>query len=97
MWYTATGYSSRNGLATLTIYYRPDPNDSTLDQTDYSGTSTGGSGCVVRRVFVAIRDAMRQLKETGLLDVPITGHLFRELIETLGVPEMEALSKKYSS
>jgi 2,3-dimethylmalate lyase len=48
-------------------------------------------------VFVAIRDAMRQLKETGLLDVPITGHLFRELIETLGVPEMEALSKKYSS
>jgi 2,3-dimethylmalate lyase len=48
-------------------------------------------------VFVAIRDAMRQLKETGLLDVPITGHLFRELIETLGVPEMEALSKKYTS
>jgi hypothetical protein len=47
--------------------------------------------------FVAIRDAMRQLKETGELDLPITGHLFRELIETLGVPEMEALSKKYSS
>src|SRR5579863_588473 len=46
--------------------------------------------------FVAIRDAMRQLKETGVLDVPITGHLFGELIETLGVPEMEALSKKYS-
>jgi 2,3-dimethylmalate lyase len=47
--------------------------------------------------FVAIRDAMRQLKETGVLDVPITGHLFGELIETLGVPEMEALSKKYTS
>jgi 2,3-dimethylmalate lyase len=47
--------------------------------------------------FVAIRDAMRQLKETGVLDVPITGHLFGDLIETLGVPEMEALSKKYTS
>ena len=46
--------------------------------------------------FVGIRDAMRQLKETGVLDVPITGHLFGELIETLGVPEMEALAKKYT-
>jgi 2-methylisocitrate lyase-like PEP mutase family enzyme len=46
--------------------------------------------------FVAMRDAMRQLKETGVLDVPITGGLFGELIETLGVPEMEALAKKYS-
>lgn len=47
--------------------------------------------------FVAMRDAMRQLKDTGVLDVPITGHLFSELIETLGVPEMEALSKKYDT
>lgn len=46
--------------------------------------------------FVHFRDAMRQLKETGVLDIPITGHLFRELIETLGVPEMEALAKKYT-
>ncbi len=46
--------------------------------------------------FVAMRDAMRQLKDTGVLDIPITGHLFSELIETLGVPEMEALSKKYT-
>jgi 2-methylisocitrate lyase-like PEP mutase family enzyme len=45
--------------------------------------------------FVAMRDAMRQLKDTGVLDIPITGGLFGELIETLGVPEMEALSKKY--
>lgn len=46
--------------------------------------------------FVGIRDAMRQLKDTGVLDLPITGRLFGELIETLGVPEMEALAKKYS-
>ncbi len=46
--------------------------------------------------YVSIRDAMRQLKETGVLDIPITGHLFGELIETLGVPEMEALAKKYT-
>src|SRR6266851_1747512 len=42
--------------------------------------------------FVGFRDAMRQLKETGVIDLPITGHLFGELIETLGVPEMEALA-----
>jgi 2,3-dimethylmalate lyase len=47
--------------------------------------------------YVAMRDAMRQLKDTGVLDVPITGPLFGELIETLGVPEMEALSKKYTT
>jgi 2-methylisocitrate lyase-like PEP mutase family enzyme len=46
--------------------------------------------------YVSIRDAMRQLKETGTLDIPITGPLFSELIETLGVPEMEALAKKYT-
>jgi hypothetical protein len=47
--------------------------------------------------FVGFRDAMRLLKETGVIDLPITGRLFSELIETLGVPEMEALSKKYSA
>jgi 2-methylisocitrate lyase-like PEP mutase family enzyme len=47
--------------------------------------------------YVAIRDAMRTLKESGVLDIPITGHLFRDLIETLGVPETEALAKKYSA
>lgn len=46
--------------------------------------------------FVHFRDAMRQLKETGSLDFPITGNLFKELIEVLGVPETEALAKKYS-
>ncbi|MGA2410947.1 MAG: isocitrate lyase/PEP mutase family protein [Candidatus Binataceae bacterium] len=45
--------------------------------------------------YVHCRDAMRQLKETGSLDFPITGGLFRELIDVLGVPETEALSKKY--
>lgn len=47
--------------------------------------------------FVQFRDAMRQLKETGSLDFPITGSLFKELIEVLGVPETEALAKKYSA
>jgi 2,3-dimethylmalate lyase len=47
--------------------------------------------------FVHFRDAMRQLKETGSLDFPITGQLFKELIEVLGVPETEALAKKYAS
>jgi len=45
--------------------------------------------------YVGFRDALRQLKETGKLDLPITGSLFSELIELLGVPETEALSKKY--
>ena len=46
--------------------------------------------------YVNFRDALRQLKDTGVLDVPITGSLFGELTELLGVPETEALSKKYS-
>jgi 2,3-dimethylmalate lyase len=46
--------------------------------------------------YVNFRDALRQLKDTGVLDLPITGSLFGELTELLGVPETEALSKKYS-
>jgi 2-methylisocitrate lyase-like PEP mutase family enzyme len=46
--------------------------------------------------YVHFRDALRQLNDTGVLDLPITGTLFRELIELMGVPETEALSKKYS-
>jgi 2-methylisocitrate lyase-like PEP mutase family enzyme len=46
--------------------------------------------------YVHFRDDLRQLKETGVLDVPITGSLFGEMIELLGVPETEALSKKYT-
>ena len=46
--------------------------------------------------YVNFRDALRQLKETGQLDLPITGSLFGELIELMGVPEAEALSKRYS-
>ncbi|MGH7987496.1 MAG: isocitrate lyase/PEP mutase family protein [Candidatus Binataceae bacterium] len=45
--------------------------------------------------YVRMRDAMRELKETGVLDVPITGRLFSELIELMGVPETEALARKY--
>lgn len=46
--------------------------------------------------YVNFRDALRQLKNTGALDLPITGSLFAELVELLGVPETEALSKKYA-
>lgn len=46
--------------------------------------------------YVNFRDALRELKQTGVLDLPITGSLFSELIELLGVPETEALSKKYA-
>jgi 2,3-dimethylmalate lyase len=47
--------------------------------------------------YVHFRDALRELKETGKLDIPITGHLFSELIGLMGVPETEALSKKYTN
>jgi 2-methylisocitrate lyase-like PEP mutase family enzyme len=47
--------------------------------------------------YVHFRDALRELKETGKLDLPITGRLFSELIELMGVPETEALSKKYTN
>jgi 2-methylisocitrate lyase-like PEP mutase family enzyme len=45
--------------------------------------------------YVHFRDALRELMETGKLDLPITGTLFGELIELMGVRETEALSKKY--
>jgi 2,3-dimethylmalate lyase len=47
--------------------------------------------------YVQFRDALRELKETGKLDLPITGRLFAELIELMGVLETEAMSKKYSN
>lgn len=46
--------------------------------------------------YVGFRDALQQLKATGSLELPITGGLFGELIELLGVPETEALSKRYT-
>ena len=46
--------------------------------------------------YVNFRDALRQLKQTGVLDIPITGGVFSEMIELLGVPETEELSKKYA-
>ena len=47
--------------------------------------------------YVNFRDALRQLKTTGVIDVPFTGRLFEELTELMGVPETEALAKKYSA
>ncbi len=46
--------------------------------------------------YVNFRDALRQLKDTGSMDVPFNAQLFEELTELMGVPEAEALSKKYS-
>jgi 2-methylisocitrate lyase-like PEP mutase family enzyme len=46
--------------------------------------------------YVNFRDALRELKDTGSLDIPITGSIFGELIELMGVPENEALAKKYT-
>ncbi len=47
--------------------------------------------------YVNFRDALRQLKTTGVMDVPFTGRLFEELTELMGVPETEAIAKKYSA
>jgi 2,3-dimethylmalate lyase len=45
--------------------------------------------------YVHFRDAMRELKETGSIKIPGEGHVFSELIKLMGVPEVEALAKKY--
>lgn len=47
--------------------------------------------------YVNFRDALRQLKATGVMDVPFDRHLFEELTELMGVPAAEALAAKYSS
>lgn len=47
--------------------------------------------------YVNFRDALRQLKTTGVMEVPFTGRLFEELTELMGVPETEAIAKKYSA
>jgi len=47
--------------------------------------------------YVNFRDALRQLKTTGVMDVPFTGRLFEELTELMGVPETEAIARKYSA
>jgi hypothetical protein len=44
--------------------------------------------------YTRMRDAMRELKETGTL--PVAGGEFDELVELMGVPEVEALAEKYS-
>jgi 2,3-dimethylmalate lyase len=46
--------------------------------------------------YVNFRDALRQLKSTGVIDVPFTGRLFEELTELIGVPETEAIAKRYT-
>jgi 2-methylisocitrate lyase-like PEP mutase family enzyme len=46
--------------------------------------------------YVNFRDALRQLKDTGVIDVPFTGGLFEELTQLIGVPESEAIARKYA-
>jgi len=46
--------------------------------------------------YVNFRDGLRELKDTGAMKVTLTGRLFEELTDLLGVPEAEALAKKYS-
>ena len=48
-------------------------------------------------VYAQFRNALRELKETGQINLPRGENLFGELIELMGVPETEALSKKYSN
>ena len=45
--------------------------------------------------YVHFRDTMRELKETGSIKIPGEGGVFGELIKLMGVPEVEALAKKY--
>jgi 2,3-dimethylmalate lyase len=47
--------------------------------------------------YVHFRNVLRELKETGQINLPRGENLFGELIELMGVPETEALSKKYSN
>jgi 2-methylisocitrate lyase-like PEP mutase family enzyme len=46
--------------------------------------------------YVHFRDAMRELKETGAIKIPGEGGVFGELIRLMGVPEVEALAKRYA-
>jgi 2-methylisocitrate lyase-like PEP mutase family enzyme len=46
--------------------------------------------------YLQFRNALRELKETGQINLPRGENLFGELTELMGVPETEALSKKYS-
>ena len=46
--------------------------------------------------YANFRDTLRELKETGNINSASEHHLFRELTDLMGVPETEALAKKYS-
>ncbi len=46
-------------------------------------------------IFTAVRDAMRELKETGKIGQPGGLHGFRELVALLGVPETLETAQKY--
>ena len=47
-------------------------------------------------IYRSIRDAMRELKQTGLIKRTSMDDEFRELIQLLGVEEIDALGKKYN-
>jgi hypothetical protein len=48
-------------------------------------------------MYRSIRDAMRELKQTGSVSRTSMDDEFRELIQLLGVEEMDALGKKYTT
>jgi 2-methylisocitrate lyase-like PEP mutase family enzyme len=48
-------------------------------------------------MYRSIRDAMRELKQTGSVSRTSLDDEFRELIQLLGVEEMDALGKKYNT
>jgi len=57
--------------------------------TIYSGT--------LLAYYESVREALATLKATGTLKGDLQGKAFRELIELLGVDEIDALGKKYNS
>jgi 2-methylisocitrate lyase-like PEP mutase family enzyme len=57
--------------------------------TIYSGT--------LLAYYESARDALAELKETGALKGDLQGKAFGELIDLLGVKEVDALGKKYNS
>ncbi len=47
--------------------------------------------------YANFRDALRQLKGTGRLNVSFTPELFEELTDLMGVPEADTRSKRYQA
>ena len=66
-----------------------------LNEMGFKITITGGTNTVV---FVTIRKAFQELKETGLVSTELMGELkdHEELLKMLGLPEIYEMEKKYA-